>query len=206
MSAAFSFATRAALGYRHPPMKCLTGQLLLASRRLLDPNFHRTVILIVQHGKDGALGLVLNRPTDVTVKQACEEDLEVFCQADNLLYQGGPCRGPLMALHTHEDSVHFGADQRCQVLTSLYFSTDDDELEWLLRQEKPTAIFFSGYSGWGPGQLESELASGAWLVTPATSQRVFNAANSGQWSKLVTEASLGGRIKPELIPDDPSVN
>jgi putative transcriptional regulator len=194
------------MGYGHQMMNCLTGQLLLASRRLLDPNFSQTVILIVQHGKDGALGLVLNRPTDTTVKQACEEDLEIFCRAENLLHQGGPCGGPLMALHTHEDSVHFGSDQRCEVLSSLYFSTDDDELEWLLKQEKPAAIFFSGYSGWGPGQLESELAGGSWLVLPATCQRVFDAAKAELWSKLATQAALGGRVKPELIPDDPSVN
>jgi putative transcriptional regulator len=60
-------------------MSSLAGQLLLASRRLADPNFYRTVILMVQHGEDGALGLILNRPLEMTVKQACDDSLEVNC-------------------------------------------------------------------------------------------------------------------------------
>jgi putative transcriptional regulator len=187
-------------------MHSLAGQFLLASRRLNDPNFQQTIILIVQHGKDGALGLVLNRPMEVSIREACEEGLEIHCEAEGVLHQGGPCEGPLMTLHSHVEAMHFGADDRCNVLDGLYFSTRQDELEWLLRLEHPKAIFFLGYSGWGPGQLEGELANGAWVVAPATVQNVFNAVKSGQWLKLLTQASLRGRVKPELIPDDPSVN
>jgi putative transcriptional regulator len=187
-------------------MKSLAGQLLVASRELGDPNFHHTVILLVQHGKDGALGLVLNRPLDVTLKHACEEVLEATCRAEGVLRQGGPCPGPLMTLHSHDGAPHFGSDERLEVISGLYFSTDRDELEWLLKQERPSAMFFLGYSGWGPGQLEREMADGAWIATATTSKIVFEASQSGQWSKLLTRASLGGRVKPELIPDDPSVN
>jgi putative transcriptional regulator len=188
-------------------MRSLAGQLLLASRRLTDPNFRQTIILMVQHNKDGALGLVLNRPMEVTIREACEEGLEINCRADGVLHQGGPCEGPLMAVHAHADAaVHFGAEDRCEVFDGLYFSTDQDELEWLLRQENPKALFFLGYSGWSPGQLENELANGGWVVAPATAGIVFNAVQSGQWGRLVSQASLGGSVRPELIPDDPSVN
>jgi putative transcriptional regulator len=187
-------------------MESMAGKILLASRRLADPNFHRTVILLVQHGADGALGLVLNRPLEMSIKDVCEEALEISCQADGVLRQGGPCQGPLMALHTHEESVPTGDPNRCQVLSGLYFSTDRDELEWLLQLEHPRAIFFLGYSGWGPGQLESELEEGAWLVTTANPEHIFDATGASQWSRLMTQASLSGKVHPELIPDDPSLN
>jgi putative transcriptional regulator len=80
-------------------MDSLRGQLLLASRRLADPNFFHAVVLMVQHGEDGALGLVINRPLEVTIKQACDDSLEMVCETEGILHQGGPCQGPLMVLH-----------------------------------------------------------------------------------------------------------
>ena len=77
------------------PEKLIQGQLLIASSRLMDPNFVRTVILLVRYGDDGALGLVLNRPLETSVKEACEKVLETPCNADGNLFQGGPCEGPL---------------------------------------------------------------------------------------------------------------
>jgi putative transcriptional regulator len=189
-------------------MESLRGKLLLASRRLADPNFFRTVILMIQHGDDGALGLVLNRPLEMTVKQACDDSLELTCQTEDVLHQGGPMQGPLMVLHSDR---HIGLSQggklsHDEVFGGVYFTTDRDELEWLLKQEKPPAKFFVGYAGWGAGQLESELESGSWLITPATKQLVFHGGETEQWSKLVTLLTLGDRIKEEMIPDDPSVN
>ncbi|HTW95453.1 MAG TPA: YqgE/AlgH family protein [Tepidisphaeraceae bacterium] len=180
-------------------MQSLQGQLLLASRRLLDPNFARTVVLLVQHGEDGALGLVLNRPLDVTVKQACEDAVESPCVVDDVLYQGGPCQAPqLMALHTHP------AAGEMEVLPGLFFCQRSDGLEQLLSKSDATAKFFVGYAGWSPGQLEKEMRSGSWLVMPATEELIFDA--SSLWSRLVTQVTLGGQIDPRLIPEDPSVN
>jgi putative transcriptional regulator len=187
-------------------MRSLAGQLLLASRKLNDPNFRQTIVLMVQHDEQGAMGLVLNRPMEVTIKEACEEGLEIHCRAEGVLHQGGPVEGPLMTLHTHEDASHFGGEGRGEVFDGLYFSTDQDELEWLLRQENPQAIFFLGYAGWSPGQLEHELASGSWLVVSANANSVWEANDSGQWARLTSQVNLGGRVKAELIPDDPSVN
>jgi putative transcriptional regulator len=187
-------------------MKSLQGQLLLASRRLSDPNFFHAVVLMVQHGEEGALGLVLNRPLDMTVKQACDDDLELVCQADGVLHQGGPCQGPLMALHGHRKAPTTGPGGRSEVFSGLFFSTERDELEWLLKQARPTAKFFVGYSGWEPGQLERELDGGSWLVTTTTTQQILDASDADLWAKLVTQVTMGGRIRAELIPDDPSVN
>jgi len=187
-------------------MESLKGQLLLASRRLPDPNFFRTVVFIVQHGDDGALGLVLNRPLDLTVKQACTDTLEVTCKADSVLHQGGPCEGPLMALHTHRKAAELGQGDHAEIVRGIYFSTEKDELEWLLKQPKPKAKFFVGYSGWGPGQLERELETGSWLTAGADAKLVFQVGNPDLWSKLVTLKTLGEGIKPDMIPDDPSIN
>ena len=189
-------------------MDSLRGKLLLASRRMADPNFFRTVILMVQHGEDGALGLVLNRPLEMTVKQACDDALELTCCTEDVLHQGGPCQGPLMVLHSdrHIGTGHLGKLTHDEVFAGVYFSTERDELEWLLKQEKPPAKFFVGYSGWSPGQLETELDSGSWLIVAATKQLVFQPGETEQWSKLVTRLTLGQRINADMIPDDPSVN
>lgn len=196
------------MGYGHSGMKCLKGQLLLASRRLADPNFYRTVVLMLQHGKDGAMGLVLNRPLELTVKQACDDALEFNCQLDDALHQGGPCQGPLMALHAHRAPILSGPGHagRGEVFSGLYFSTERDELEWLLQLDRPKAKFFVGYSGWEPGQLEKELEGGSWLVAQASADHVFEADQSQQWSKLVTQITMGWRLDADFIPDDPSVN
>jgi putative transcriptional regulator len=188
-------------------MESLKGQILLASRLLRDPNFFRSVIFMVQHGKDGALGLILNRPLDMTIKQACDDALEIACAVDAVLHQGGPCEGPLMALHSHRKAAQLGqSGAHSEVLNGVYFSTERDELAWLLKQPKPKAKFFVGYSGWGPGQLERELETGSWLIAKASMKVVLEGGDADQWSKLVTLATLGDGIKEELIPEDPSVN
>src|SRR5687768_5273835 len=82
------------------PMKSLQGQLLIASPKLFDPNFFRSVVLLVQHTDAGALGLVLNRPLEMTINDAWGQVSETPCDATGFLHQGGPCEGPLMVLHT----------------------------------------------------------------------------------------------------------
>src|ERR1700722_3492733 len=187
-------------------MESLKGQFLLAPRRLPDPNFFRTVVFMVQHGEDGALGLVLNRPLEMTVKRACDDALEVACEAESVLHQGGPCEGPLMALHSHRKAALIGQSGESEIVSGIYFSTEKEELEWLLKHPKPKAKFFVGYSGWGPGQLERELETGSWLIAKANIKLVFDTEDADQWSKLVTLKTLGDGIDADMIPDDPSVN
>lgn len=200
---------------RAHPMKSLQGQLLIASRRLVDPNFLQSVLLVVQHNEEGALGLILNRPLEVTVGQACEDALESCGAADGVIHQGGPCEGPLMVVHTHASASDL------EVAPGIYFSTDRTKLEWLMENagndandddedaenaDTPPALkFFAGYSGWGPGQLEAELSTGSWLVAPADPEQIFHPEDE-QWSKLATKVTLGQWINPERIPEDPSLN
>jgi len=180
-------------------VESLQGKLLIASQRLLDPNFVQTVILIVQHDENGALGLVLNRPLETTVKEACEQALEMVCELDGTLYQGGPCEGPLMVLHPYDTAGQM------EVVDGVSFTTQREQIEWLLRQSDATARFFVGYSGWGAGQLEGEMESGSWLTFDATNELVFT-EDEKRWQTLVKEITLGQWIDPRRIPEDPTVN
>jgi putative transcriptional regulator len=166
---------------------------------MADPNFHRTVVLILRHGDDGSMGLVLNRPLELSVKEACEQALVSPCNVEGPLHQGGPCEGPLMVLHS--DAVSGGMEATMGV----YLTTDKDDVERLLADAEVPVKCFLGYAGWGAGQLEDELSEGAWLTTPAAGDHIFG-ADARIWSKLMTIITLGKEIDPSRIPDDPTVN
>lgn len=179
-------------------MESLQGKLLLATSSLLDPNFVQTVVLMVQHDGNGALGLVLNRPLETSVEQACEQ-LEMECAYKGPLFAGGPCEGLLMALH---DDAEAG---QLEVLPGVHFTTDKDQIEHLLRKESGDRRFFVGYSGWSAEQLENELESGSWLVGPAKREHVFGELE-GLWKKLVRDLTLGKWIDTTHFPEGPSNN
>jgi len=180
-------------------MNSLQGKLLIATPKLADPNFFRAVILMIQHDSDSALGVVLNRPLEMTVKQACEE-LETDCAVESTLFQGGPCQGPLLVLHTEQDE----ADG--EIVPGLFYTTEREKVERLLEaEEDPAMKFVVGYSGWGPGQLEAELEEGSWLLAQPDAEAIFG-NNEAVWMKLKNLITLDGWIDPERIPPDPSVN
>ena len=184
-------------------MSNLQGQLLIAAPQLLDPNFLRTVVLMVQHSSEGALGLVLNRPTNATIKQAWEQVRDTGCLRDDLLRWGGPCQGPLTALHVTSELSDI------EVLsTSLFFCGEPDKLTTLVDEPTYQARFFVGYAGWGPGQLESEMEQGGWLTTPAKAEHVFS-EDADLWQhvlKQVAQGQLLSAIKVKHVPPDPSLN
>jgi putative transcriptional regulator len=180
------------------------GQLLLAGPALADPNFAQTVTLIVQHDDAGALGLVLNRPLEVTVAAAIERQATVAteCRHVGLLHHGGPCPGPLMVLHN--DALRGGV----AVCDGVYFSVDGDDVAWLLEHHEGPMRCFAGYAGWGPGQLEAEIDTGSWLITRASEASVFH-GGANQWLellKLISPAQAVLAQNPRLRPADPSMN
>jgi putative transcriptional regulator len=182
-------------------MKSLKGHFLVAAPTLKDPNFTRAVVLMLRHDEDGALGVVINRSSEVTVRQACEQVTGTDFDIEGNLFQGGPCEAILMALHS-DPFVDTGDEP---VLPDLYFSTDKDALEHLLRDPSENLKFIVGYSGWQAGQLEQELKTGSWIITPATIARVFGPQEK-LWTRLFTESNLSKWVDPSRIPDDPSVN
>ena len=184
-------------------MPTLQGQLLIASPQMRDPNFHRTVILILRDEDDGAMGLVLNRPLEMTLKETCEKALDTPCGIDGFLHQGGPCDGPMMVLHAGHAFGEVAGDQ--QILPGVWFITNKAEIESLLADCDGPFKCFIGYAGWGEGQLAKEIESGAWLAHAADVEALFS-DDQRQWSKLMLQVTLGSSIDPRRIPDDPSVN
>jgi putative transcriptional regulator len=183
-------------------LQSLKGHLLVASPKLRDPNFFHAVILMVQHDEKGSLGLVLNRPTDLSVRHAWKKLSQTPCEIEGHLHQGGPCESMLMALHTDVEASDL------EVFEGVQFSTTKDAIEHLVAQGAGQVRLYVGYAGWSAGQLEGELAEGAWLTIPATEARVFD-PREHSWQhlfRLIGRQTLLQMLDPKLVPDDPAVN
>ena len=144
----------------------LIGHLLIAVPELMDQNFNQSVVLLIQHDREGASGLILNRISDTTIADVFAEETPPPT-ADQLVHIGGPVEGPVMAIH---GCVSLGEKD---VLENVYFSMKRENLRAVVDQTLRPFRLFSGYSGWGPNQLEAELAVGGWLVATASAELVF---------------------------------
>lgn len=183
-------------------MTSLQAHLLIASPDLADP-FGGSVVLLVRHSSEGALGLILNRRTTSTLQETWVKVSEVPCHRDQLIFLGGPCEGPLVALHTDEFLLEI------EVLPGIYFSAGKEKLERLASQTngKP-AKFFAGYAGWGAGQLEAEIARGSWSVMPARPEHVFEFEEE-LWQRtrrFVADAAWRSALHIKHAPPDPRLN
>jgi putative transcriptional regulator len=177
----------------------LGGQLLLSNAVLFDPNFRRTVVLIGHHDEEGAVGVVLNRPLEVTVDEAVPPLSELVRPGD-LVYQGGPVQpAAAVVLAEFDDPAKAGV----LALGSIGFlpeETDPAELGGIRR-----ARVFAGYAGWSPGQLEEEFDEEAWIVTPALPDDVFSDEPERLWEHVL--ARLGSAYAMlRTMPFDPSAN
>jgi putative transcriptional regulator len=185
-------------------MESLQGQFIVASTKLADPNFFRTVVLIVRHNEEGAMGMVVNRPASLTVREVWEKVSQSDCESKEHIHLGGPCPGPLMALHGRIDLADL------EVRSGIYFTADPQSIAQLVGQTHTTVRFFAGYAGWGPEQLEKEISAGAWVVAPASDEEIFAVDNS-LWERLITgqrrEAGwLADALGIRHIPPEPSMN
>lgn len=149
-------------------MKFLAGHLLVAIPQLPDENFFRSVVLMVQHDENGAFGLILNRKLGVSIRDVWSQIADGPCDIDTLLHSGGPVEGPLMALHTVADLADIPVTQ------DAYITSDKDRINELVQSKASPLMLFLGYSGWGSGQLESELAVGGWLTAPVRYEQIFS--------------------------------
>ncbi len=181
------------------------GTLLAASPQLLDPNFMHAVVLICQHSEQGAFGLVINRPSEHKSSAILPEELAI-ARADVPLYIGGPV-GPenLQSLHCVPDQVEGGV----QIASDLWLGGELEQLGQLAlasaSQFASLAMLLVGYSGWGVGQLEEEIASGAWLPAPARPAWIFRADPARTWREVIR--SMGDKARGLADqPPDPSWN
>ncbi|MFW6170126.1 MAG: YqgE/AlgH family protein [Planctomycetota bacterium] len=183
-------------------MKSLKGHFLVASPYLGDTNFFRSVVLMVQHDEEGAFGVVMNRPTSHTAAEAPELAAQAPGELDIPIHLGGPVPGPLIAVHSDISVAEL------EIASGIYFSTAKDAITQIVGQSSSSFRLFSGYSGWGPGQLNGELEAGGWLTDPATHEDVFSDYQT-LWNRIARRIGLdilSPRIRPEQMPDDPSMN
>jgi putative transcriptional regulator len=183
-------------------MESLEGNLLLASPRLLDSNFVRAVVLLIQHSDEGALGVVINRPTSKKVKELWKQIGDADCQSEQPVYLGGPVSGPLMAVHTSASLAEV------EIVPGVYFAARKPNLDELVLQEDQVYKLFIGHAGWGPGQLERELKEGAWLTVEASLEYVFYDGEN-LWedvAKQIGRCTLQSILKIKHVPADPSMN
>jgi putative transcriptional regulator len=181
--------------------KSLKGQLLLDNGRLGGSFFHRTVILICQHDKDGAFGLVLNRSTGDKVGDAITAKLaEAFKAKD--LFVGGPVQ-PQALSYLHADTFIPDAN----VMPNLTLGHSLDELVDLGESFSATqqVKVFAGYSGWSPGQLEDEMKRNTWLTHPASLELVFHATPDELWPMILKEKGWQYKLISQQ-PEDLSFN
>ncbi len=180
----------------------LRGHLLIASPGLMDPNFHRTVVLLVEHDGEGAFGLVINRPSRRTVAEIWKTIYGESCERPQIVSSGGPVASPLMAL-----LINHNEELGRPVVPGLSFTADEDDIRRLVEQELVEYRLFVGYAGWGSGQLEGEIEEGSWLTLPAAPEHVTGDLEE-LWRETMKEIGRDFFASMNIahIPDDASLN
>jgi putative transcriptional regulator len=166
------------------------GTLLVAGPGLTDPNFARTVVYVIEHRREGTLGVVLNRPTDIAVQDV----LPLWAPHSTrprAVFNGGPVAGRtalcLAAVRTGHDPARLGGMVVVQGPVALVdLEGDPDELAPRLRGLR----VFAGYAGWDAGQLADEVARGDWLVVPALPDDVLVSAESDLWGRVLRRQGM----------------
>jgi len=185
-------------------MRSLQGQLLLDGGKLVDTEFHRSVVLICKHDAEGAFGLVLNRPSEHKVGRALDDPLPEPVKHLSV-FLGGPVQPQTLSCLVHDPSDNDPAES--QVMPGVRLVHDLDNLaeaedDFLARSQFK---FFAGYAGWSPGQLDNEMRKGAWLTHPATIDLVFHPQPQELWKRILLTKGLQYRLLAEA-PDDASRN
>jgi putative transcriptional regulator len=171
--------TPAIAGQEFSPSSVEKGVFLVASPSLNDPNFRQTVVLILEHGPQGTLGVVLNRATNMLLSEALP-GVTALKGTTHRLFAGGPVQPNVVLLLSRLKEPQ--PDMRT-VFDSVYVGGTPEVLERILKQAGPAARFraFAGYAGWGPGQLGFEMLQGAWAVLPPEGN-LFDKDPSSLWS------------------------
>lgn len=187
------------------PTESLRGHFLSSVRNLKDPNFFKTVVLMVEHNSNGAMGLVVNRPSDVTVSEALAGHFDLE-ETDDLVYIGGPVEDTaLFILHNATD-----LEESAPLVPGVHLGGSADVFERVVQRivDGDTDItyrVFSGYAGWAPGQLESELSRNDWFICPASEEIVFHDEPYQLWNLLLDQYRKLNPIASEEI-GNPELN
>jgi putative transcriptional regulator len=163
-------------------MDAFKSTLLLSMPQLQDPNFARTVVLLCEYNADGAFGLVLNRPTTVAASEMVRLEPPIVAGNDMPLWIGGP-------VEPQRGWILLGAEPSAEfklIRDGLYLSTSQTLLREVLEaRPAPRARVLAGYAGWGPGQLDEELAQSAWLLADVDLDIVFDISAEKMWETAI---------------------
>jgi putative transcriptional regulator len=182
----------------------LSGQFLISETELIDPNFFRTVVLIIHHNEEGAFGLTVTRKTTSSIGELIPL-LEKTPASDIPVYSGGPVQQEyLFILHSAMFSGNIG-EHAHEAFPGVIFEPATEEIleylkdEWpkIPIEDRPSFHFYAGYSGWTGGQLESELDAGAWIVNSASSDIIFHPDPAKGWEEAMSKKGPFYRIIAE---------
>ena len=173
------YGAPALAGPEFSPLSVQKGVFLVASPSLSDPNFRETVVLVLEHGPQGTLGLIVNRATEMLLSEALP-DVSVLQGTTHRLFVGGPVQPNVLLLLSRLKKPQPGMRS---VFEDVYVGGAPDALERIMKDAGPDARFraFAGYAGWGPGQLGFEMIQGSWAVLSAEST-LFDKDPAALWS------------------------
>jgi putative transcriptional regulator len=159
------------------------GVFLVARRALDNSYFGQSVLYLIEHDDDGTLGLIVNRPGDISLSEAIP-DIEDERATAHTLHYGGPVKLPMMLILVRGESV---PEAMTHVSDDVYVGSDRRILDAVLATEKPAneVRFYVGYSGWAAGQLDSELERGSWHVVAADTNAIFSTETDLLWDRLI---------------------
>lgn len=182
---ASNHAVKMAPDARPPSHSLARGMFLIASRGLTDPNFSESVVLLLEYDDQGALGLIVNRPTKVHLTKLLP-DVDELKERSDIVYVGGPVSKNRIVLLMRSDQHPREAGR---VFADTYVSSSMETLKHAvaLSREGGTFHAYLGYAGWGPGQLDNEVARGDWHISPADESIVFDRASEEIWPELIEE-------------------
>jgi putative transcriptional regulator len=164
------------------------GKFLVADRRLMDPNFRETVVLLIRYGPDGAMGLVINRPVQLKLSTVLP-DIKELDRRKETLYLGGPVEPTRILLLVRSANP---PEASMPVFGDVYLSSSQKVLQRLIKKPVKEERFriYAGYAGWAPKQLESECDRGHWHVLKADTETLFDKKSSEIWQELIHRVSV----------------
>ncbi len=168
-------------------MRSLRGHFLISNSTLQDPNFVHTVVFLIEHGKEGAFGLIINRKITSEENPIHLRDIlpDLPPSAESIpLYEGGPVsRETLFILFQKEEGIYIPEEGE-EVIPEVYIGGSKKLVETLLDYEIPFHAYL-GYSGWAPGQLEEEIAQNAWVILKARKELIFHPHPEKVWREAL---------------------
>ena len=178
-----------------PGQKLGAGVFLVATHRIIDPRFSQSVILLTQHSPQGAMGVIINRPTEHRLSDLLPEVEALEGQSDRLFFGGPVGVNAIVVLLQSAEEVELEHTER--VFGDVYFSGNPEAFAYILGREKEDEAIrgYAGYAGWGPGQLEGEIARGDWSILGADAATVFEKEPSTVWQELSPEPEPGRELR-----------